>query len=181
MNSVSLCELCGYFGFRGRKKSVGFIGLVQCFCTGLGYNEVVTSQLLRIFEIDRRVRAKKKPTPSELGRDLGVSRRQIFYDRDRLIELGAPLLCEKGGWVYRDECFVLPTSVLTEGELLAFFLAVEIARAVDGAFAAELTRTIEKLRCALRVGRAGDSGSQCAFANHFCLAAFGARRQPKLP
>lgn len=107
------------------------------------------NQLQRVFEIDRRVRSGKKPRPEELARDLDVSRRQIFYDRNRLMELGAPLECENGGWVYRDRCFVLPTSVVSEGELLAFFLAVEIARAIDGAFAAELTQTVEKLRLAL--------------------------------
>ena len=107
------------------------------------------NQLLRVFEIDRRVRAKTKPTPEELARDLKVSRRQIFYDRNRLIELGAPLEHENGGWVYRDASFVLPTSILTEGELLAFFLAVEIARAVDAPLAVALGETIEKLRRAL--------------------------------
>lgn len=107
------------------------------------------NQLQRIFEIDRRVRSGKKPAPDELARDLEVSRRQIFYDRNRLIELGAPLECDKGGWVYRDQCFVLPTSVLSEGELLAFFLAVEIARAAAPPFAADLSQTVEKLRLAL--------------------------------
>ena len=107
------------------------------------------NQLLRIFEIDRRVRSGQKPTPEVLARDLAVSRRQIFYDRHYLIELGAPLQSDKGGWVYRDVSFVLPTSILSEGELLAFFLAVEIARAVDAPFAALMGDSVEKLRRAL--------------------------------
>jgi len=109
----------------------------------------VRNQLQRIFEIDRRVRSGKKPRPDELASDLKVSRRQIFYDRNYLIELGAPLKSDNGGWVYRDASFILPTSVLSEGELLAFFLAVEIARAVDAPFALAMGETVEKLRNAL--------------------------------
>lgn len=107
------------------------------------------NQWLRLFEIDRRVRAGQKPRATELARELEVSRRQIFYDRAQLIDLGAPLECENGGWVYRDSSWVLPTSVLTEGELLAFFLSVEIARAVDAPFAQLMGQTVEKLRRAL--------------------------------
>ena len=109
----------------------------------------MTNQLLRIFEIDRRVRAGQRPSPGALARDLEVSRRQIFNDRNTLIELGAPLECDRGGWVYRDQTWVLPTSVLTAGELLAFFLSVEIARAAQPPFALELGQTVEKLRRAL--------------------------------
>jgi predicted DNA-binding transcriptional regulator YafY len=88
-------------------------------------------QLQRLIEIDLLVRAGKAPTPQDLAERLGVSRRQIFLDRNRLIEdLGAPLLHDRkrGGWVYSDLTWVLPTSLLTEGEVLAFFLSLEIAR-----------------------------------------------------
>ena len=108
------------------------------------------SQWQRIFEIDRRVRAGQRPTPTVLVRDLEVSRRQIYYDRDKLLELGAPLECPRGGWIYRDPCWVLPTGVMTQGELLAFSLAVRLAReAAHTPFAAELESAVEKLRRAL--------------------------------
>lgn len=94
------------------------------------------SQLARIIEIDRLVRAGKAPTPSQLKERFGVSLRQIFLDRLYLInELKAPLRHDRarGGWVYTDATWVLPTAIITEGELLAFFLAVEIARNTNNA------------------------------------------------
>lgn len=89
------------------------------------------SQIQRLIEIDRLVRAGKTPKPDDLAEQFGVTRRQIFLDRLRLIEdLGAPLFHDKkrGGWAYSDATWVLPTAILTEGELLAFFLSIEIAR-----------------------------------------------------
>jgi len=89
------------------------------------------SQVARLIEIDRLVRGGKAPSPLALARQLGVSRRQIFLDRNRLVsEMGAPLQFDRArrGWVYTDQTWVFSTAILTEGELLAFFLSVEIAR-----------------------------------------------------
>ncbi len=89
------------------------------------------SQVARLIEIDRLVRGGTAPSPLSLARQLGVSRRQIFLDRNRLIsEMGAPLQFDRArrGWVYTDQTWVFSTAILTEGELLAFFLSVEIAR-----------------------------------------------------
>ncbi len=88
-------------------------------------------QWQRLIEIDRLLRSGKTLTAQDLAEQFGVSKRQIFLDRKHLIEqLGAPLLHDRarGGWIYRDLTWVLPTAVLTEGELLAFFLSIEIAR-----------------------------------------------------
>ncbi len=89
------------------------------------------SQVARLIEIDRLVRGGTAPSPKSLAQKLGVSKRQIFLDRNRLIsEMGAPLQFDRKrrGWVYTDQTWVFSTAILTEGELLAFFLSVEIAR-----------------------------------------------------
>jgi predicted DNA-binding transcriptional regulator YafY len=88
-------------------------------------------QLERIMEIDRQVRAGLYPNANRLARDLGVSRRVIFKDRAFMIErLGAPLATdrERGGWYYTEPAYALPNIMITEGELIAFFLSAELAR-----------------------------------------------------
>ncbi|RYX83618.1 WYL domain-containing protein [bacterium] len=87
-------------------------------------------QMQRLMEIDRQVRAGKKPSPKALAEMLGTNRRQIFLDRKRLVEeWGAPLVYERqsGGWVYTDPTWVLPTALMTEGELVALFQSIDIA------------------------------------------------------
>ena len=104
-------------------------------------------QLERLFEIDRRVRAGLKPRADDLAAELEVSRRQIYLDRLNLIEMGAPLACERdGGWVYSAPNWILPTQFLREGELLAFFLSVEIARSQGNAgLQAQLSGAVDKI------------------------------------
>lgn len=88
-------------------------------------------QLERIMEIDRRIRDGEYPNPNKLAKDLEVSRRVIFVDRDFMINrLGAPIEYDRarGGWYYADETWILPGIMVTEGELLAFFLSVEVAK-----------------------------------------------------
>ena len=91
-------------------------------------------QIARLIEIDRRVRAGLKPRAGELADEFEVSRRQIYLDRRKLIEMGAPLSRDAGGgWIYSEPSWVLPSQFLREGELLAFFLSVEIARSQGNA------------------------------------------------
>src|SRR5215216_1868510 len=88
-------------------------------------------QLERIMEIDRRIRDGKYPNANQLAKDLEVSRRVIFVDRDFMItRLGAPIEFDRdrGGWYYTDETWVLPGIIITEGELMAFFLSLEVAK-----------------------------------------------------
>ncbi len=88
-------------------------------------------QLERIMEIDRRIRDGEYPNPNQLAKDLEVSRRVIFVDRNfMLTRLGAPIEFnrEQNGWYYTDETWILPGIMVTEGELLAFFLSVEVAK-----------------------------------------------------
>lgn len=106
-------------------------------------------QLERIMEIDRRIRDGQYPNPNQLAKDLEVSRRVIFVDRDFMItRLGAPIEFDRehGGWYYNDETWVLPGIIVTEGELLAFFLSVEVAKRYLGTGLEETLRSaVEKL------------------------------------
>jgi predicted DNA-binding transcriptional regulator YafY len=88
-------------------------------------------QLERIFEIDRQIRAREYPNATTISEALEVSRRVIYMDREFMVNrLGAPIKFDRlrGGWYYTDETWTLPNIMVTEGELLAFFLSVEVAR-----------------------------------------------------
>lgn len=111
-------------------------------------------QLMRIFEIDRRVRAGQYPNAESLARDLEVSKRVIYKDRAYMIDqLRAPLATDRqrGGWYYTEPTYVLPNVMATEGELLAFFLSVELAqRYVGTAFQEPLQSAVQKLSQTLK-------------------------------
>jgi predicted DNA-binding transcriptional regulator YafY len=105
-------------------------------------------QLERIFEIDRQISAGEFPNADRLASKLEVSRRVIFKDREFMVyRLGAPIEYdrEKGGWYYANETWILPNIMVSEGELLAFFLSVEIARRYIGTALEETLRSaVEK-------------------------------------
>jgi predicted DNA-binding transcriptional regulator YafY len=104
---------------------------------------------VHLFALDSRIRAKEYPSASSLSLELGISERAVFRDRKKLIEWGANIGWDKerGGWFYRDQSFVLPTILLGENELLAFFLSVEIARSSGNAgFEAALQSAVAKIR-----------------------------------
>lgn len=111
-------------------------------------------QLERILEIDRWIREKRYPTADQLAKALEVGRRVIFKDRRFMVDrLGAPIVYDKahGGWAYSDPAYALPTILVTEGELLAFFLSVEVARRYLGtSFEGPLRSAVEKIRGSLR-------------------------------
>ena len=104
-------------------------------------------QIERLIEIDRRVRAGLKPRAADFVADLEVSRRQIYLDRGKLIEMGAPLDRDRsGGWIYSESNWILPSQYLREGELLAFFLSVEIARSNGNAgLQTQLGNAVDKI------------------------------------
>ena len=106
-------------------------------------------QLERIMEIDRQIRAGLYPSAERIAAKLEVGKRVIFQDaafmRDRL---GAPIAFdrERGGWFYSNPTWVLPTLFVTEGELMAFFLSVEVAQRYLGtAYEAPLRSAISRL------------------------------------
>mgnify|MGYP001627219939 CR=1 FL=1 len=111
-------------------------------------------QLERILEIDRQIRALKYPNARRLARELEVSERTIYQDRQFMVDrLRAPLAYDRrrGGWYYTDPNWALPSVLVTEGELLAFFLSVEVARRYLGtAFEGPLCSAVEKITAGLK-------------------------------
>jgi predicted DNA-binding transcriptional regulator YafY len=89
-----------------------------------------SQQLERVLEIDHQIRAGMYPNADSISAKFETGRRVVFKDREFLLRLGAPLAYshERKGWYYTDPSFALPSTFVTEGELLAFFLSVEIAR-----------------------------------------------------
>ena len=92
-------------------------------------------QLERIMEIDRRIREGAYPNAETMAESLEVSRRVIFNDRSFMIHrLGAPIAFdrERGGWFYTEKTWSLPGIYVTQGELMAFFLSLEITKRYIG-------------------------------------------------
>ncbi|MGA9750189.1 MAG: WYL domain-containing protein [Acidobacteriota bacterium] len=111
-------------------------------------------QLERILEIDRQIRAGRYPNAASLAEKLEVGRRVIFNDRTFMMDrLGAPIALDRsrGGWVYTDPTWMLPSVYVTEGELLAFFLTVELAhRYLGTAFETPLRSAVAKISQGLK-------------------------------
>ena len=111
-------------------------------------------QLERVMEIDRQIRAGRYPSAESLAEEMEVSRRVIFNDRNFMIDrLGAPIACDraKGGWTYSKRTWSLPSSMVTEGELIAFFVSVELSRRYLGTGLEKPLRTaVEKIATSLR-------------------------------
>lgn len=107
------------------------------------------NQFARLHEIEKRIKAGQYPNAQSLAAEWGITARQLYLDRKKLIEVGAPLAWDarRGGWYYTNEAFSLTTFWLSESELLALFLCVEIARASGNAgLGAALEAAVEKLR-----------------------------------
>ncbi|MBP7691146.1 MAG: WYL domain-containing transcriptional regulator [Anaerolineales bacterium] len=110
-------------------------------------------QLERLLEIDRQLRADLYPNAERIAAQLEVSKRVIYSDKRFMVErLGAPITLdrERGGWCYTDKTWVLPGMFATEGELLAFFLSVDVTRRYLGtAFETPLRSAVGKLAASL--------------------------------
>ncbi len=89
------------------------------------------SQVERLQELDRRIRARQYPTARGLAIEWDLTERALYKDRQLLIKMGARIGTDRarGGWIYLDPTFFLGTALLTNDELSAFLLAVEVARA----------------------------------------------------
>ncbi len=111
-------------------------------------------QLERIMAIDRSIRDGEYPNGDRLAEKLEVSRRVIFNDREFMINrLGAPIEFDhnRGGWYYADKTWVLPGMIVSEGELLAFFLSVEISkRFLGSSLESSLRSAVEKISKGVR-------------------------------
>ncbi len=106
-------------------------------------------QLERLFEIDRQIRAGQYPNAERVAAQMRLSKRVIFNDKRFMVDrLGAPIEFDhaRGGWFYTDSAWTPPAMFATEGELLAFFLSVEVAcRYAGTACEAPLRAAVDKL------------------------------------
>jgi predicted DNA-binding transcriptional regulator YafY len=110
-------------------------------------------QLERIMLIDAQIRGGLYPNAERIAKELEVSKRVIYQDKAFMANrLGAPIEFnrERGGWYYTNPTWVLPSMFVTEGELMAFFLSVEVAQRYLGtAFEAPLHAAINRLALSL--------------------------------
>ncbi len=107
------------------------------------------SQHARLIELDRRIRAGNHPNCLTFGSDWGVSQKTVQRDIDFLRDqLSAPIAYnrERKGFFYENTSWVLPSVILTEGELLAVLLASRVLEQYAGTpTAAHLARVFNKL------------------------------------
>lgn len=85
--------------------------------------------LRRLVCLDQRIRSGTYPNARTLAAELEVSPRTIYRDLDFLrLSWGAPIeFCpRRNGFFYRDRDYALPLLRLTEGELLALFVAERV-------------------------------------------------------
>ena len=90
-----------------------------------------STRLERIIRLDQEIRAGQYPSATDLAEMFEVSGRTIYADREFMINrLGAPIGFDEvaGGWYYTDKTWVLPAIMVSEGELLAFFLGRAVAQ-----------------------------------------------------
>jgi predicted DNA-binding transcriptional regulator YafY len=110
-------------------------------------------QLERIMKIDTRIREGSYPNAERIADELEVSKRVIYQDRNFMVNrLGAPIEFDRehGGWYYTNPTWAFPSMFVTEGELMAFFLSVEVAQRYLGtAFEVPLRAAINRLAVSL--------------------------------
>lgn len=104
-------------------------------------------RLERMIAIDTMIRRGNYPSIQTFIERFEVSERTVRADLAFMRErLNAPLRHHRvrGGYHYADPAWVLPQMFVTEGELLAFFLSVELARRYLGTvFETPLRKAVE--------------------------------------
>jgi predicted DNA-binding transcriptional regulator YafY len=105
--------------------------------------------LRRLWTIDRELRSGAYPSAGRLAQLIEVDAKTILRDvaflRD---ELGAPVEYNRArrGYEYTSKTYRLPAVLITEGELVAMFLAGQALQMAQGTpYAGELQRAIRKL------------------------------------
>ena len=103
--------------------------------------------------IDQQVRAGQAPNCRRLAEELEVSRRTVLRDVDFMrYDLSAPIEYDpaKGGYVYTEPNWTMPSVLITEGELLALMVAEKALDAYAGTpWAAKLRQVFERMTAAL--------------------------------
>ncbi len=102
-----------------------------------------------VLHIDQRVRSGKAPNCKQLAEDLEVSRRTVLRDIDFMrYDLGAPVEYDpaKGGYVYTEPNWPMPSVHMTEGELFALMVAESAMEAYRGTpWASRLQRVLDRM------------------------------------
>jgi len=105
--------------------------------------------LRRLSIIDRHLRERRYPTASQLAAEAEVDVKTIRRDLEMLRDIyHAPVHFnrEQQGWEYTEETYHLPAVIITEGELVALFLASQTLQMAQGtSHADDLQRAIQKL------------------------------------
>ncbi len=105
--------------------------------------------ILRFAHIDRRVREDPPPTAPQLAAELEVTPRTIYRDVDYLrVHLGAPIHFDptRGGYRYTESTFRLPPFTMSEGEIVALYLAERTFRQYRGTpYEGDIARLFNKL------------------------------------
>jgi predicted DNA-binding transcriptional regulator YafY len=109
--------------------------------------------LRRIVAIDRAIRSGVHPNAVSIAEQLEVAPRTVQRDIEFMRDsLGAPLTFSRrhNGYEYSDSSFQLPYFKLTEGELVALFVAEQALRQYRGTpYEADLARAFKKLAASL--------------------------------
>jgi len=103
------------------------------------------SQLLRVMELDRQIRAGKYPNCLTFAVDWEVSQKTIQRDIDYLRDQqGAPIEYDRDrkGFYYTDPSWYLPALSLSEGELLALLMGIEALHGLHGTPMAQQLETM---------------------------------------
>jgi predicted DNA-binding transcriptional regulator YafY len=91
----------------------------------------MSTRLERIVRIDQEIRAGNFPSATSLAAKFEVSERTIYLDHEFMVDrMGAPIGFDEtgGGWYYTNPTWVLPAIMVSEGELLAFFLGQAVSQ-----------------------------------------------------
>lgn len=107
------------------------------------------AQYARLMDLDRVIRAGKHPNCLSFAADWEVSQKTVQRDIDFLRDqCGAPLRYDKlcKGFLYEDPTWMLPSVMLSEGELFALLLASRALETYRGTpMASRLQRVFAKL------------------------------------
>lgn len=109
----------------------------------------MSTKLERVLRIDAIIRSGSHPSVQDLQEHFEVSRRTILLDIEFLKErFSAPLLYSQQhrGYYYSDKHWEMPSLPVTEGELLALLLSVELAeRYLGTSFEQPLRDAIQRM------------------------------------
>jgi len=102
-----------------------------------------------VLHIDQRIRSGQAPNCKQLADDLEVSRRTVLRDIDFMrYDLGAPIKYDraKGGYVYTEPSWSMPSVHMTEGELFALMVAESAMEACrDTPWASRLQSVLDRI------------------------------------